>query len=98
MPMVTVTVLYPRTDDVTFDMDYYRNQHFGLLRDRLGDNLKRDEIHEVLDGPYVAYCQMYFDSMDDFKSPMAEHGAEIMGDVANYTNVQPVMLVSNTDS
>jgi uncharacterized protein (TIGR02118 family) len=94
--MVTVTVLYPRTDDVQFDMGYYKEKHFGLLRERLGENLKKDEIHEVLDGPYVAYCQMYFDSMDDFTGPMGQHGPEIMGDVANYTNVQPVILVSNT--
>lgn len=97
MAMVTVTVLYPRTDDVTFDMDYYKDKHFGLLRERLGTNLKKDEIHEVQNGPYVAYCQMYFDSMDDFSGPMGEHGAEIMGDVPNYTNVQPVMLISTTD-
>ncbi|MDQ3470644.1 MAG: EthD family reductase [Actinomycetota bacterium] len=96
--MVTVTVMYPRTDDVTFDMDYYKGRHFDLLRERLGDNLQRDEIHEVVDGPYVAYCQMYFDSMEGFGGPMAEHGAEIMGDVPNYTNVQPVMLISNTDA
>lgn len=95
--MVTVTVLYPRTDDVTFDMAYYKEQHFGLLREKLGGHLKRDEIHEVLDGPYVAYCQMHFDTIEDFQGPMAEHGAEIMGDIANYTNVQPVMLVSTPE-
>ena len=93
--MVTVTVLYPRTDDVQFDMDYYKEKHFGLLRDALGENLKQDEIHEVLDGPYVAYCQMYFDSIEQFQGPMGERGAEIMGDVPNYTNVQPIILVSS---
>jgi uncharacterized protein (TIGR02118 family) len=95
--MVTVTVLYPRTDDTQFDMGYYKEKHFGLLREKLGSNLKKDEIHEVLDGPYVAYCQMYFDSIEDFQGPMTEHGAEVMADVAKYTNVQPVMLVSTTD-
>lgn len=95
--MVTVTVMYPRTDDVTFDMAYYKEKHFGLLRERLGDSLKRDEIHDVLDGPYVAYCQMYFDKIDDFGAVMAEHGAEIQADVAQYTNAAPVILISNTD-
>jgi uncharacterized protein (TIGR02118 family) len=93
--MVTVTVLYPRTDDVQFDMEYYKEKHFGLLRDALGENLKQDEIHEVHDGPYVAYCQMYFESIEHFQAPMGERGAEIMGDVPNYTNVQPVILVSS---
>jgi uncharacterized protein (TIGR02118 family) len=94
--MVTVTVLYPRVDDVKFDMDYYREKHFGLLRDCLGAGLKRDEIHDVVDGPFVAYCQMYFDDIADFQGPMAEHGAEIRRDVAEYTNAQPVILVSTT--
>ena len=49
-------------------MDYYKEKHFRLLRERLGSNLKKDEIHEVLDGPYVAYCQMYFDSIEDFQA------------------------------
>lgn len=95
--MVTVTVMYPRTDDVSFDMDYYKEKHFGLLREVLGDKLKREEIHDVQNGPYVAYCQMYFDSMDDFGTGMAARGAEVMADVKNYTNVEPVMLISTTD-
>lgn len=95
--MVTVTVLYPRSDDVNFDMDYYKEKHFGLLRDALGDTLKRDEIHTVLDGPYVAYCLMYFDQIEDFQGAMAERGAEIMSDVPKYTNAQPVILVSNVE-
>ena len=94
--MVTVTVLYPRTDDVTFDMDYYKEKHFGLIRETLGDKLKGESIHQVLDGPFVAYCQMHLDSIEDFQSGMAERGAEIMGDVANYTNVQPQILISST--
>jgi uncharacterized protein (TIGR02118 family) len=95
--MVTVTVLYPRTDDVQFDMDYYKEKHFGLLRESLGDKLKRDEIHQVVEGPYVAFCLMYFASMEDYQSGMAERGAEIRADVANYTNTQPVILVSNVE-
>jgi uncharacterized protein (TIGR02118 family) len=95
--MLTVTVLYPRTDDVRFDMDYYQEKHFGLLRETLGDKLKRDEIHQVVDGPYVAFCLMYFDSMEDYRSGMAERGAEIRADVANYTNTEPVILVSNVE-
>lgn len=96
--MVTVTVLYPRTDDVEFDMDYYKEKHFGLLRETLGDRLKRDEIHQVLDGPYVAYCLMYFDRIEDFQEGMAHRGAEVMNDVPNYTNTQPVIMVSHVES
>jgi len=32
--------------------------------------------------------------MDKFGAAMAEHGAEIMADIANYTDSQPVMQIS----
>ena len=33
------------------------------------------------------------DSQEAFDSAMAEHGGKIMGDIPNYTNVQPEVLV-----
>ena len=93
--MIKVSVLYPRTDDSTFDLGYYADNHRGLLRDRLGDHLKNSEIDDVINGPFHAAIHMYFDEIDDFNGPMAEHGAEIMADVPNYTNASPVIVVSN---
>ncbi len=35
------------------------------------------------------------DSQEAFNAAMAEHGAEIIGDVPNYTNVQPELIVGD---
>ena len=35
-----------------------------------------------------------FESLEVFGTVMAEHGAEIMADIANYTYSQPVMQIS----
>ncbi len=35
------------------------------------------------------------DSQEAFDSAMAEHGGKIMGDIPNYTNVQPQLVVGD---
>jgi len=92
--MIKVSILYPKSDDSAFDLGYYADQHFGLLRERLGAALLDTEIDEVLDGPYHAVGHLMFDSLDDFNGGMSEHGKEIMADIPNYTDTSPVILVS----
>lgn len=92
--MIKVSVMYPRSDESTFDLAYYAEHHMGLLRQRLGSRLRDSEVDEVLDGPYHAACHLLFNDLDDFNGGMAEHGQEIMSDIPNYTNTSPVILVS----
>ncbi|MEQ8436952.1 MAG: EthD family reductase [Ilumatobacter fluminis] len=91
--MIAVTILYPRTDDSTFDMDYYTSTHMPMLADALGDACKGWGAATLGDGKYAAMGWATVDSQDAFNAAMAEHGAKIMGDVPNYTNVQPELLV-----
>ena len=44
--------------------------------------------------PYMAIGTLLFESMDTFGAAMAAHGAQIMADIANYTDSQPVMQIS----
>jgi len=37
--MICVTILYPKTDDATFDMDYYTSTHMPMLAKALGDSI-----------------------------------------------------------
>ena len=91
--MIAVTILYPRTDDSTFDMDYYTSTHMPMLADALGDACKGWGAAAIGDGKYAAMGWATVESQDAFNAAMAEHGAKIMGDVPNYTNVQPELLV-----
>ena len=91
--MIAVTILYPRTDESTFDMDYYCATHMPMLADAVGDACQGWGAANIAQGKYAAMGWMMVDSQDAFNASMAEHGAAIMGDVPNYTNVRPEMLI-----
>ncbi len=99
--MIKVSVLYPKTDTTSFDMDYYCNRHMPMVKEKLGDACKNISVEGGLGGgapdsppPYIAMGHLYFDSVDDFQSAFGPHAEEIMADIPNYTNVDPVLQVS----
>jgi uncharacterized protein (TIGR02118 family) len=100
--MIKVSVMYPKTEESTFDLAYYRDTHMELVRDRLGDACKRTAIESGLaggapgEGPtYIAMGHMYFDSVADFQTAFGPHAKEILGDIPNFTNVQPTVQISD---
>jgi uncharacterized protein (TIGR02118 family) len=100
--MVRVSVYYTGGEGKRFDLDYYTNKHMKLVRDRLGSfGCLRTEVDKGIAGgapgapaPYVAVGHVYFDSLDGFQKGMGQHGKEILGDVPNYTNIQPQIQIS----
>jgi len=99
--MIKVSVLYPKTDSSSFDMDYYCNTHIPMVREKCGAALKNVAVEGGLGGgapdsppPYAAMGHLYFDTIEDFQSSFGPHAAAIMADVPNYTNVQPVVQIS----
>ncbi len=92
--MISVHILYPKTDDSTFDMDYYTSTHMPMLADALGDDCTGWGASST-GGKWAAIGWANVSSKEAFDAAMAEHGAKIMGDVANYTNVQPEMLIGD---
>jgi uncharacterized protein (TIGR02118 family) len=93
--MMRLTVLYPATDGADFDHEYYRTTHVPLCADTWQP--ARVEIDRGIDGPYVAAVHFLFDSGDAFQAALASEGtAAITADVANYTQIQPVMQISET--
>lgn len=93
--MIAVTILYPKTDDSTFDIDYYTNTHMPLFVGHLGDACQSWGVIEARGPQYHAVGWAIIDSEDAFNQAMQEHGAEIVGDVPNYTNVAPVMIMGD---
>ncbi len=91
--MISVHILYPKTDDSTFDMDYYTSTHMPMLADALGDACKGWGASSMSGGNWAAVGWATVESQDAFNAAMGEHGAKIMADVANYTNVAPEMLI-----
>ena len=89
--MIKVSVMYPKSDDATFDMDYYKTKHMEIV-DRTMKPTKW-EIDSGMDGPYIAIGHLYFDSPEVLAAAMGE-GGEAMADVPNFTNAQAAMQVS----
>jgi uncharacterized protein (TIGR02118 family) len=99
--MIKVTVMYPNTSGVRFDMAYYLDRHMPLVRDLLDGVLKGINVEQGLAGgqpgvpaPYIALGHLLFDSVDAFQSAFAQHGEAILADIPNYTNTQPTIQIS----
>lgn len=99
--MIKVSVLYPSGDNTRFNMDYYCATHMPMVRAKFGAACKGMEIEQGVAGgtpgappPYVAMGHFLFESVADFQAALAPHAAEIMGDIPNYSNVQPVFQIS----
>lgn len=99
--MITVCVMYPKTDSSTFDMDYYLQKHMKLVHSRWDSMGLRNA--RVLHGqkgpdgaepPYAVMAILDFESLDAFGKAAGEHGPELFGDIPNFTNVQPQVQIS----
>jgi uncharacterized protein (TIGR02118 family) len=100
--MIKVSVLYPRKDGGRFDMNYYVVKHMALVRQRLGATLKGLSVDEGIAGgapnspaPFAAAGHLLFETVAAFQAAMASHGAEFMGDIPNFTNIEPTVQVSD---
>jgi len=99
--MIRVTVLYPAGEGKTFNMDYYLNSHIPMFQQRMGAAMTGLSVQKGLSGgmpgtraPYVAIVHGNFESVEAFGAAFLPHAAEIQGDVPNYTNIQPVVQIS----
>lgn len=99
--MIKVSVMYPNTAGARFDHGYYRDTHMPLVQARMGANCKRYTIDKGLAGgtpgapaTYVGMCHIFCDSVESFQAGFAPHAQEIMGDIKNYTDLTPVIQIS----
>jgi uncharacterized protein (TIGR02118 family) len=93
--MITVTLLYPKSDDSTFDLDYYTGTHMPLFAEVLGDACHGWGVIKVTSGDYEAIGWVSVESMDGFKAGMGARGGEVMADIPNYTNVKPEVVMGD---
>ncbi len=102
--MISLTVLYPKIVDSQFDMDYYLTTHTPLVRKRLtplgltGADLEAGMAGAAPDTPpaYVMIARLNFTTLDELQNALAVHGPELIGDIVNFTSVQPIMQISQT--
>lgn len=99
--MIKVSVMYPYTEGARFDHAYYRDKHMPLLKARMGDACKSYTIDKGLAGgapgtppTYVGMCHVFCESVEAFQTAFGPHAKEILGDIGNYTDIAPVMQIS----
>lgn len=91
--MIRVSVTYPSADGGRFDHDYYATTHVPLAVKAWGPD--RAEIDRGLNGPAEAVAYFYFPTLEAFQAAMASPATgEVMADMANYTDLTPVLQVS----
>jgi uncharacterized protein (TIGR02118 family) len=101
--MATVSVLYPKASGTRFDYDYYENTHLPLVGKRWanaglvsGEALLGRSAADGSDAPYFAIGILHFESPAALTAAMTgEHAQEVIGDIANFTDVQPVIQIND---
>ena len=94
--MNQVTVLYPNGEGARFDFDYYTRKHVPWVAGLVGQKI---EVRKGLSAPggapapFLCVASIHISSIEDFQAVLAQHGAQIMADIANYTNVQPLIQI-----
>lgn len=96
-----VAILYPTGEDKTFDMDYYEKKHMPMVAGFLGKNLKFYEIDKGIAGrapndkaPFVAIGYFYINDVAEYNRAIAQNRDAVISDFKNYTNIQPLVQIS----
>lgn len=99
--LVKIMILYPNEEGKTFDLDYYSNNHMPMVEKLFGEPLKSYTIDQGISGrtpqepaTYVAIGTFYFERLQDYEIAFGNHAEKILGDIPNYTNIQPIVQIS----
>ncbi|PWH21971.1 ethyl tert-butyl ether degradation protein EthD [Xanthomonas perforans] len=99
--MIKVSVMYPYREGARFDHAYYRDQHMPLVSARMGPACLKYTVDKGISGgeagsppAFIGMCHIFCASQEAFNASFGPHAAEILGDIANYTDLTPVMQIS----
>jgi uncharacterized protein (TIGR02118 family) len=99
--MIKVSVMYANKPGARFDHAYYRDKHMPLVKARMGDACNFYTVDKGLVGgapgepaTYIAMCHLYCDSVEAFQGGFGPHAEEILGDIPNYTDLSPIVQIS----
>ena len=99
--LIKVSIMYPFAEGKTFNMEYYQTKHMPMVAGFLGSNLVKYTIEKGLASgipnqplPYMAIGTFYVKSLDDYQAAIGPKRDAIRADFANYTNIAPIILVS----
>ena len=98
--LIKISVMYPFSEGKTFNIEYYETKHMPMVAGFLGANLVKYTIDKgVASGipnqvPHMAIGTFYVKNLAEYQAATAPNRDAIRADFANYTNVAPVIVVS----
>lgn len=99
--LIKISIMYPYAEGKTFNMEYYETRHMPMVAGFLGSNLVKYTIEKGLSSgipnqplPFMAIGTFYVKSLSEYQAAVAPNRDAIRADFVNYTNVVPVILVS----
>jgi len=99
--LIKISVMYPYTEGKNFNMEYYETKHMPMVAGYLGANLVKYTIEKGLSSgipnqplPFMAIGIFYVKSLSEYQAAIAPNRDAIRADFVNYTDVMPVILVS----
>lgn len=99
--LTKISIMYPYAEGNTFDMEYYEIRHMPMVAGFLGSNLVKYTVEKgIASGipntplPFMAIGTFYVKSLSDYQKAIAPNRDAIRSDFPNYTNINPVILVS----
>ena len=97
---VAITVLYLNVEDARFDLDYYLSKHMPLVAERFAPHsLKGWRVARLTappqggKPPFSIIATLEFDNAGQFGAAIAAEGATVLGDVPNFSNKEPVIMI-----
>jgi uncharacterized protein (TIGR02118 family) len=101
MSNVQITVLYPNTSDATFNMDYYLKTHMPMVAEEFGPyNFEGYSVLKLVGtpdpdqaAPHSVQATLHFKSLEDFQKAVTDRAAKVLGDVPNFSNKDPVLMI-----
>jgi uncharacterized protein (TIGR02118 family) len=103
--MIKVSVLFPRREGMKFNIKYYGETHLPMLRQKLGDACKGVVVDRGVRGsapdvpaPFVVVTNLMFENLETFQGAFRPNRTDILADIQNFSNVQPLIQVSEINS
>jgi len=101
MSSCQITVLYPNESDATFNMDYYLSTHMPMVQKEFGPYNFEGYSVLKLNGtpdpsqpsPYSVQATLNFASVQDFEAALKATAEKVLGDVPNFSNKGPVLMI-----
>jgi uncharacterized protein (TIGR02118 family) len=100
---MSLQVMYPATETTHFDYDYYFSKHMNIVGETLGEHIQSTLVTKgIAGGPgipagYYAIATLVFKDQPAMDLALSKIGTAV-GDIPNFTDTKPVMLIGEVVS